>query len=721
VTIWPGVPYPLGARWDGRGTNFALFSDHATAVDLCLFDEDGHEARVPMREQTALIWHTYLPGIGPGQRYGYRVDGPYEPASGHRFNRAKLLIDPYAMAIEGQVDWDPAVFGYPLGADDTEPDQRDSAPHVPKSIVGNPFFDWGADLHPRTPWSETVIYETHVRGLTMQHPEIEPELRGTYAGLASPPVIDYLTALGVTAIELQPVHHFLHDHYLVEKGLRQYWGYNSIGYFAPHAEYAARGTRGQQVYEFKAMVKDLHTAGLEVILDVVYNHTAEGNHLGPTLSFRGIDNRSYYRLVEGDERHYMDYTGTGNSLNARDPHVLQLIMDSLRYWVTEMHVDGFRFDLASTLARELHDVDRLSSFFDIIQQDPVISQTKLIAEPWDVGEGGYQVGNFPVLWTEWNGKYRDTLRDYWRGESHGVAEVASRLSGSSDLYAHNGRRPYASINFVTAHDGFPLRDLVSYNDKHNEANLDGGTSGEDHNRSWNMGAEGPSTDPVIGERRLRQQRNFLATLLLSQGVPMLLGGDEFSRTQQGNNNAYCQDNELSWYDWGFLTSSSEVETNAAGVSREEQRALLAFTRRLVALRRAHPVFRRSDFFHGEDLGGLPDLVWFAPDGEEMHDEHWADPERYTLMVFLNGRAIPAVDKRGRPVADDSFLIICNASHETVRFRLPGQRLARSWQLVVDTREPVVPAGKQRFRARGAIDVESPALLLLRRRDDARDR
>ncbi len=719
VTTWPGKPYPLGARWDGRGTNFTLFSDNARGVDLCLFDVDGHEARVPMHEQTALIWHCYLPGIGPGQRYGYRVHGPYDPHAGHRFNKAKLLIDPYAMAIEGDVDWDPAVFGYPLGDEDTEIDERDSAPHMPKSIVGNPFFDWGDDRHPRTRWNDTIIYETHVRGLTMQHPGVEPELRGTYAGLASPAIIDYLTDLGVTAVELQPVHHFVHDHYLVEKGLRQYWGYNSIGYFAPHAGYAARGTRGQQVYEFKSMVKDLHAAGLEVILDVVYNHTAEGNHLGPTLSFRGIDNASYYRLVEGDQRHYMDYTGTGNSLNARDPHVLQLIMDSLRYWVDEMHVDGFRFDLASTLARELHDVDRLSSFFDIIQQDPVISQTKLIAEPWDVGEGGYQVGNFPPLWTEWNGKYRDSVRDYWRGETHGVAELASRLSGSSDLYAHNGRRPYASINFVTAHDGFTLLDLVSYNDKHNEANLDGNSSGEDHNRSWNMGVEGPTDDPEINALRLRQQRNVLALLLLSQGVPMLLGGNEFARSQLGNNNAYCQDNELSWYEWGFLASSSDVERTAAGVTRQEQRALLAFTQRLIALRKRHPIFRRRDFFHGEDRGGLSDLVWLRPDGEEMGDDDWADPDLHALMVFLNGRAIPSRDERGRPITDDTFLLVCNSSHETVRFRLPGQRFARSWQLEVDTHEPVVPRGKRRFRARAGVNVDSPTLLLLRRRDDAR--
>ncbi len=495
VNAWPGSPYPLGSRWDGRGTNFTLFSEHADGVELCLFDREGYELRLPMTEQTNFIWHCYLPGVSPGQRYGFRVAGPHDPAKGHRFNANKVLLDPYAKAIDCDVDWDPAVFAYPLGGSDLESDDRDSGPHVPKAVVINPFFDWRDDRPPSIPWHETVIYETHVKGISMLHPEVEPQLRGTYAGLASPPVIDYLRSLGVTAVELQPVHHFVQDHFLVEKGLRNYWGYNTIGFLAPHADYAARGTTGEQVYEFKAMVADLHEAGLEVILDVVYNHTAEGNHMGPTLSFRGIDNVNYYRLVDGDARYYKDYTGTGNSLNVRHPQVLQLIMDSLRYWVTEMHVDGFRFDLASTLARELHDVDRLSAFFDLIQQDPVVSQVKLIAEPWDVGEGGYQVGNFPTLWTEWNGKYRDSMRDWWRGEVPGLGEVASRLSGSADLYAHNGRRPNASINFITAHDGFTLRDLVSYNHKHNEANLDGNSSGENHNRSWNCGVEGRPTTP----------------------------------------------------------------------------------------------------------------------------------------------------------------------------------------------------------------------------------
>jgi isoamylase len=709
VSIWPGEPFPLGATWDGRGTNFSLFSEHAEAVELCLFDAEGGEQRIPMAEHTALTWHVYLPGIGPGQRYGYRVHGPWDPAAGHRFNPNKLMIDPYAKAIDGEIDWDDSVFGYPLGEDDLVMDERDSAAHVPKSIVVNPFFDWGDDRPPRTPWQRTVIYETHVKGLTMLHPEVEPELRGTYAGLASPPIIDYLTSLGVTAIELQPVHHFVQDHFLVEKGLRNYWGYNSIGFLAPHAEYAARGTRGQQVYEFKSMVHDLHEAGLEVILDVVYNHTAEGNHLGPHLSFKGIDNLGYYRTVDDDPRYYMDYTGTGNSLNVRHPHVLQLIMDSLRYWITEMHVDGFRFDLASTLARELHDVDRLSAFFDIIQQDPVISQTKLIAEPWDVGEGGYQVGNFPPLWTEWNGRYRDYMRDYWRGEPVGIGEMATRLTGSSDLYAHNGRRPYASINFITAHDGFTLRDLVSYNDKHNEANEDGNSSGEDHNRSWNSGAEGPTRDPEVLALRRRRQRSMLATLLLSQGVPMLLGGDEFGRTQGGNNNAYCQDNEITWFDWDLDA---------------EQESLLAFTRRLVRLRRRHPVFRRRHFFRGDEAGGHPDLVWLRPDGTEVPEEDWDDPNVQALMVFLNGRAIPSRDERGRPIVDDSFLLLSNGSHQDVTFTLPEDSYGKEWEIVLDTAED-----ERRVRPRQApddlapgdpFDLQGLSLALLRRLDDASD-
>ena len=681
--VWPGQPYPLGATWDGRGTNFALFSEHADAVELCLFDNESYENRIGMIEQTAFIWHAYLPGIGPGQRYGYRVHGPYEPHAGHRFNPSKLLLDPYAKAIEGEVRWRDEVFGYRIGDDDLVQDQRDSAPYVPRSVVTNPFFDWGTDQHPRVPWHRTVIYETHVKGISMLNERVDPELRGTYAGVASPETIDYLTSLGVTAVELQPVHHFLQDHFLVEKGLRNYWGYNTAGFFAPHADYAARGARGQQVYEFKSMVKDLHAAGLEVILDVVYNHTAEGNRMGPTLCFRGLDNASYYRLVDDDPRYYMDYTGTGNSLNARNPHVLQLIMDSLRYWVTEMRVDGFRFDLASTLARELHDVDRLSSFFDIIQQDPVISQVKLIAEPWDVGEGGYQVGNFPVLWTEWNGKYRDDMRDFWRGEGS-VGALAQRVTGSSDLYAHNGRRPYASINFVTAHDGFTLADLVSYNEKHNEANLDDNSSGEDHNRSWNHGVEGETDDPDVNALRRRQMRNILATLFLSQGVPMLLGGDEWGRTQYGNNNTYCQDNELTWYSWDRTP---------------EQRRLLGFTRSLINLRERHPVFRRRRFFEGEDAEGVRDTAWFDNSGREMSQEAWEDHERGSLQFFLNGRGIPTLDVRGRPISDDSFLVLVHAGHEEETFTLPPRRWGEQWSLVFDTARPAV-------RQRGDEFVES---------------
>jgi isoamylase len=705
MNLWPGKPYPLGAHWDGTGTNFALFSEHAEAVDLCMFDRDGHETCVPLSEPTAFIWHGYLPGIGPGQRYGFRVHGPWDPARGHRFNGAKLLLDPYAKAIEGRVDWHGSVFGYDMDADDTVPDERDSAPHVPKGIVTNPFFDWGDDRHPRTPWFETMIYETHVRGLTMRHPDVPAELRGTYAGLGSPVIIDYLTNLGVTAVELQPVHRFIHDHFLVRKGLRNYWGYNSIGFFAPHDEYAARSGDSRSIYEFKSMVKSLHEAGLEVILDVVYNHTAEGNHLGPTLSLRGIDNASYYRLVEDDRRYYMDYTGTGNSLNARHPHVLQLIMDSLRYWVLEMHVDGFRFDLASTLARELHDVDRLSAFFDIIQQDPVISQVKLIAEPWDVGEGGYQVGNFPTLWTEWNGKYRDTVRDFWRGETHGIGELASRMAGSSDLYAHNGRRPYASINFVTAHDGFTLRDLVSYNDKHNAANLDDNSSGEAHNRSWNHGVEGPTDDLQITALRLRQQRNLLTTLFISQGVPMLLGGDEFGRTQQGNNNTYCQDNELAWYDWDL---------------GDEQEDLLAFTRRLIRLRADHPVFRRQQFFRGATEGTV-DLDWLRPDGADMTTDDWGAGDQRSIMVFLNGQAIPTPDARGQQILDDSFLVLINADAEQVKFTLPREAYGRRWQLVVDTADPHDRGSGPHVRAAERVVVTGRSIQVLRRMDDARDR
>ena len=702
MRVWPGVPYPLGATWDGTGTNFALFSEHAEGVELCLFDTYGSSEQrcLSITDHTAFIWHCYLPGVGPGQRYGYRVHGPYEPDAGHRFNPAKLLLDPYAKAIDGEVRWDDAVFGYVLGEDDLTFDTRDSAVHVPKSIVVNPYFDWGDDRLPKTPWPETIIYETHVKGLTMRHPDVEPELRGTYAGLASPPIIEYLRDLGVTAVELQPVHHFVHDHFLHEKGLRNYWGYNSIGFFAPHAEYASWGGTGEQVYEFKSLVRELHAAGLEVILDVVYNHTAEGNHLGPTLSFRGLDNRAYYRRVDGDERYYMDYTGTGNSLNVRHPQVLQLIMDSLRYWITEMHVDGFRFDLAAALARELHDVDRLSSFFDIIQQDPVISQTKLIAEPWDVGEGGYQVGNFPVLWTEWNGKYRDTVRDFWRGESAVIGETATRLSGSSDLYEGTGRRPYASINFITAHDGFTLRDLVSYHDKHNEANLDDNTSGEDHNRSYNHGVEGPTDDPAVNALRIRQQRNFLATLFLSQGVPMLLGGDEFGRSQEGNNNAFCQDNELTWYDWSWTG---------------EQTELMGFTSRLIALRKTHPVLRRQQWFRGYGQGGMVDLDWLKPDAEAMTEEDWETIHHGALMFFLNGQAIPNRDARGRPITDDSFLVMLNARGEDIEFKIPPRRYGTRWRVVLDTTS-WHPKGRVRLRANDRRTVTSRSLVLLQAGD-----
>ena len=704
MRIWPGKPFPLGATWDGTGTNFALFSENAHGVELCLFDREGFERRVEMADQTAFIWHAYLPGVGPGQRYGFRVHGPYEPGAGHRFNPSKLLLDPYAKAVDGRIDWDPAVFGYPLGGEDIEFDERDSAPHVPKSIVANPFFDWGEDRHPKTGWPDTIIYETHVKGLSMRHPDVEAELRGTYAALASPAIIEYLLDLGITAVELQPVHHFVHDHFLHEKGLRNYWGYNSIGFFAPHDEYAAWGASGQQVYEFKSMVKELHAAGLEVILDVVYNHTAEGNHMGPTLAFRGLDNLSYYRTMDDDPRYYMDYTGTGNSLNVRNPQVLQLIMDSLRYWITEMRVDGFRFDLASTLARELHDVDRLSSFFDIIQQDPVISQTKLIAEPWDVGEGGYQVGNFPVLWTEWNGKYRDTIRDFWRGESAVIGETATRLSGSSDLYEGTGRRPYASINFITSHDGFTLRDLVSYNDKHNEANLDDNSSGEDHNRSWNHGVEGPTDDPEVNALRARQQRNFLATLFVSQGVPMLLGGDEFGRSQQGNNNTFSQDNELTWYDWRWS---------------QEQQQLHAFTKQLIALTKAHPVLRRQQWFRGGARGGMADLDWLQPDSQAMTDDDWDAAHLKALMFFLNGQAIRTRDERGRPITDDSFLVVLNADASDIEFRVPSEQYGRRWRVELDTALQR-PDARKRLRAGEQRMVTSRSLVLLRRMDDARN-
>jgi len=685
--IWPGSSYPLGATYDGVGTNFALFSEVAERVDLCLFDEDGAETAISLHEVDGFVWHGYLPGIGPGQRYGYRVHGRYDPAAGQRCNPAKLLLDPYAKAVEGSVRWDPAVFAYPFG----HPDQRndtDSAPYVPRSVVVNPFFSWGNDRHPRIQYHDTVIYEAHVRGLTRLHPAVPEPQRGTYQGLAHPAVIEHLQRLGVTAVELMPVHQFVSDAILAERGLANYWGYNTIGFFAPHHAYSASGSRGEQVQEFKSMVRTLHEAGIEVILDVVYNHTAEGNHLGPTLSFRGIDNASYYRLAGDDQRFYVDTTGTGNSLLMRHPHVLQMIMDSLRYWILEMHVDGFRFDLAAALARQFHEVDRLSAFFDMVQQDPVVSQVKLIAEPWDVGEGGYQVGNFPPLWSEWNGKYRDTVRDFWRGEHATLPEFASRLTGSSDLYLSDGRRPVASVNFVTCHDGFTLADLVSYNDKHNEANGERGADGSDDNRSWNCGAEGPSQDPGITALRHRQQRNFLSTVLLSQGVPMLLAGDELGRTQQGNNNAYCQDNELSWVHWPPAAKPGGGEPPGDD--------LLEFTRTLIKLRTDHPVLRRRRYFRGQEAvrgrrGGpdrLSDIAWFTPAGEEMTDDDWAAGFAKSLSVFLNGDAISEPDPRGERIADDSFLLLFNASELDLEFCIPPQRYGEQWLKVLDSAVPL---------------------------------
>jgi isoamylase len=693
MDTWPGRPYPLGATWDGHGTNFALFSEAAYGVDLCLFDPDGAETRLPLPELTAHVWHGYVPGVGPGQHYGFRAHGPYRPASGQRFNPAKLLVDPYARAIDsssadGGLDWDGSVFGYAYGASDDLPDDRDSAAHVPQAVVADPDFSWGDDRLPRRPWHETVIYEVHVKGFTARHPDVPLTQRGTYAGLASPAAVAHLTDLGVTAVELLPVHHFVSEQGLVARGLTNYWGYNSIAYFAPHGAYSSSGSRGEQVREFKAMVRTLHAAGIEVILDVVYNHTAEGSHLGPTLSFRGIDNAAYYRLVEDDPRLYMDYTGTGNTLNARHPEVLHLIMDSLRYWVNEMHVDGFRFDLASALARGLHEVDRLSSFFDLIHQDPVISTVKLIAEPWDVGEGGYQVGNFPVLWTEWNGKYRDGVRDFWRGHGTSLAEMGYRLSGSSDLYQDDGRAPSASVNFITAHDGFTLRDLVSYNSKHNLHNGEGNRDGTDDNRSWNCGVEGPTDDAHVLDLRRRQQRNLLATLLLSQGVPMLVSGDELDRTQHGNNNAYCQDNELNWIDWDL---------------DDEARDLLDVTRRLITLRRDHPVFRRRKFFQGRPIHGddLADIGWFGPDGQEMTEEQWRAGTLLAIGMFLNGDEISEPGPRGEHIVDDSFLVLLNGSEPTIRFRLPSGKWGATFELVFDTAvgrarpdDALAPAGRE---------------------------
>ncbi|HYO77616.1 MAG TPA: glycogen debranching protein GlgX [Thermoanaerobaculia bacterium] len=700
MRIWPGKPYPLGASWDGVGTNFSVFSEVAERIELCLFDANGNESRVDLPEVSAFIFHGYIPNIAPGQRYGYRVHGPWEPENGHRCNPNKLLLDPYGKAVEGQVKWSEAVFPYHFNEPDTSRNDDDSAPFMPRSVVTNPYFDWDNDRRPQTPWHKTIIYETHVKGFTMRHPGVPENLRGTYAGLAHPAAISYLKQLGVTAVEVLPIHQFMHANHLLERNLRNYWGYDSVCFLAPHNEYAASGQLGQQVTEFKQMVKALHAEGIEVILDVVYNHTAEGNHMGPVLSMKGIDNATYYRTHQG--RFYMDYTGTGNSLNMRSPHVLQLIMDSLRYWLLEMHVDGFRFDLASTLARELHDVDRLSAFFDIIQQDPIISQVKLIAEPWDVGEGGYQVGNFPPLWSEWNGKYRDVVRDFWRGTEQTLDEFATRLTGSSDLYAANGRRPYASINFVTAHDGFTLRDLVSYNDKHNEANGEDNNDGADDNRSWNSGVEGPSTDEEINQLRGRQQRNFLTTLFLSQGVPMILGGDEFGRTQGGNNNGYCQDNDISWFDWEKMDDG-----------------LRAFVARVVQFRKDHPVFQRRRWFHGRQVRGtgVSDIGWFKPDGELMTDEDWHAGYARTVGVFLNGKAIPTPDHRGEPITDDSFYLLFSAHHEPMTFKLPTCPWGDRWEKVIDTNKPIPDLREhQEFKAGGEVWVQSYSLMVLRRVD-----
>jgi isoamylase len=706
MNVWPGQPYPLGATWDGKGTNFALYSERATSVVLCLFgspDDAEPTHAVRLRERTAFVWHGYLPEVGPGQFYGYRVDGPYELRRGLRFNPFKLLVDPYAKAVAGQIRWEHHPFAYPFDqpGDDWVLDDEDSAGGVPKGVVIEPEFDWQGDQPPRTPLHRTVIYEAHVKGLTKLHPEVPEEIRGTYAGLAHPAIISHLKDLGVTAIELLPIHEIVDDLFLVKKGLRNYWGYNTLNFFAPAGRYAFTRDYGGQVREFKEMVRTFHAAGIEVILDVVYNHTAEGHHLGPTLSYKGIDNPTYYRLVAENPRFYMDYTGCGNSLNVRHPQTLQLIMDSLRYWILEMHVDGFRFDLAAALARELHAVDRLSSFFDIIHQDPVISQVKLIAEPWDIGEGGYQVGNFPILWAEWNGRYRDTVRSYWRGDPGTVAELGYRLTGSSDLYEHDGRRPYASINFVTAHDGFTLNDLVSYNQKHNEANGEGNRDGENHNLSYNFGVEGPTDDPEIQELRERQKRNFLTSLLLSQGVPMICAGDEMGRTQGGNNNAYCQDNEISWIDWD-LTEADE--------------ALLRFTQKVARLRHEHPVFHRRNFFQGRRIRGsqLEDITWFRADGEEMTDEQWHSHHLRAFGMRLGGDAMIEWNEFGERVTDDTFLLLFNSGAEAVRFRLPLSQPDVRWHTVIDTDRPEVNLGDELHRGGTALRLTGRSVIVLKR-------
>ena len=693
--------YPLGASYDGAGVNFALYSQVAQKVELCLFDEHDAETRIEMTEQNSYVWHNYIPGLQPGQRYGYRVYGPYDPMHGLRCNPNKLLLDPYAKAIEGNIDGDESLFSYWFKSpDDTSAmNDLDSAAHTMKSAVINPYFDWGNDQHPYISYHDSVIYEAHVRGMTNLNMDVPPDIRGTYAGLAYPSVIEYLKKLGVTAIELMPIHQFVNDSFLQEKGLSNYWGYNTIGFFAPHNAYSSSGERGELVNEFKSMVKAYHHAGMEVILDVVYNHTAEGNHMGPTLSFKGIDNASYYRLVEGDQQHYFDTTGTGNSLLMRSPHALQLITDSLRYWVTEMHVDGFRFDLAATLARQFQEVDKLSAFFDIVEQDPIISRVKLIAEPWDLGSGGYQVGGFPSSWSEWNGRYRDTVRDFWRSQPSTLPEFASRLMGSSDLYQVNGRRPVASVNFITAHDGFTMNDLVSYNEKHNEANGEGNRDGESNNRSWNCGVEGPTNIPDVNDLRQRQMRNMFATLLFSQGIPMICGGDEVARTQQGNNNAYCQDNEISWTNWHLDKGRKE---------------LLAFVSKLIHLRLDHPVLHRRRFFTGREPGDdsntIPQVEWFDHTGSIMDMDDWQNTHAFSMMIYLNGSDIPEVDWYGNRMVDNDFILIFNAHYEPIMFTLPDERYGRKWQLVVDTHNPNEPALS--YEAGFMITAQSRSFLML---------
>ena len=693
--------YPLGASYDGAGVNFALYSQVAQKVELCLFDEHDVETRIEMTERNSYVWHNYIPGLHPGQRYGYRVYGPYDPVHGLRCNPNKLLLDPYAKAIEGNIDGDESLFSYWFKSpdDNSAMNDLDSAAHTMKSAVINPYFDWGNDQHPYISYHDSVIYEAHVRGMTNLNMDVPPDIRGTYAGLAYPSVIEYLKKLGITAIELMPIHQFVNDSFLQEKGLSNYWGYNTIGFFAPHNAYSSSGERGEQVNEFKSMVKAYHRAGMEVILDVVYNHTAEGNHMGPTLSFKGIDNASYYRLVEGDQQHYFDTTGTGNSLLMRSPHALQLITDSLRYWVTEMHVDGFRFDLAATLARQFQEVDKLSAFFDIVEQDPIISRVKLIAEPWDLGSGGYQVGGFPSSWSEWNGRYRDTVRDFWRSQPSTLPEFASRLMGSSDLYQVNGRRPVASVNFITAHDGFTMNDLVSYNEKHNEANGEGNRDGESNNRSWNCGVEGPTNIPDVNDLRQRQMRNMFATLLFSQGIPMICGGDEVARTQQGNNNAYCQDNEISWTNWHLDKGRKE---------------LLAFVSKLIHLRLDHPVLHRRRFFTGREPGDdsntIPQVEWFDHTGSIMDMDDWQNTHAFSMMIYLNGSDIPEVDWYGNRMVDNDFILIFNAHYEPIMFTLPDERYGRKWQLVVDTHNPHEPALS--YEAGFMITAQSRSFLML---------